>query len=99
MTKKEFREKIALAREYLVYRKWDGKRRGVCEALGFAFDTYFDEVGSVPNTFRLIFSPERPSMYWLGDRDIDNQETLDNRRDFLNHFEEYMVVNQYYLAY
>lgn len=97
MTEKQFRAKIKVAKSKLKEKKYgEFWFRGVCVALAISFDTCWDTPYEIPMTFSQIFAPREHGLYWLG---LRNNENLDKRIDFLNHFEEYMIVNQYYLAF
>lgn len=97
MTEKEFRAVIELVNAELGCIDWGNIRWGVCDAISNFSRGNWATTGSLSQTFSELFSPDGDyDLFWIGGRDKDN---ISKRRDFLNHFEEYMVVNQYYLAY
>ena len=103
MTELQFRKKIKEASKLLGAESYyfpSTLRYGVCDVISRTCDpflSYYDDKESMASLFGETFVPFRNrKAYWLGSL---NKENLENRRLFLNLFEEYMIVNQYYLAY
>jgi len=98
MTEKEFRKKMLEARK-LSIRPWlYNNYQGNCVNLAESFMVGWDDENEIPELFSEIFAPNDGHLipYWLGVRSKGNSA---RRLFFLELFEEYMVVNQYYLAY